>query len=147
MHGLVVSHLDCVNSLLYRVPYVEIKKMQQVQNLAARLTLSRAKYDSNSQCLINLQWLPIQKRIEFKFLILVYNSLDHCAPWYFQELCKEKRSQETRTPLRISIQGPRSRGYKKKNFCRQSISCYRPKTVEHFIYSSKTSQQHWRIQN
>ena len=45
---LVVLHLDYVNSLLCRVSDCEIKKMQIVKNLAAKLTLSRSKYDSGS---------------------------------------------------------------------------------------------------
>ena len=61
MHGLVVLHLDYANFLLYRVPHCEINKIQS-ENLDAKFILSRSEYNSYSQCLINLHWLPIQQR-------------------------------------------------------------------------------------
>ena len=61
--------------------------------MAAKLTLSRLKYDSSSQCLTNLHWLPFQQRIEFKILMLMYNSLDQHVPLYLQECLKRKETR------------------------------------------------------
>ena len=47
----VMSHLDYCNSLLADLPDVDIGKFQRIQNICAKLTLGRMKYDSNTQCL------------------------------------------------------------------------------------------------
>ena len=50
------------------------------------VVLRRDKYDSSSQALFDLHWLPIKSRIEFKILTFVYNcSIGH-APKYLTEL-------------------------------------------------------------
>ena len=47
---LVLSHLDYANSILGGLPKSSINKMQAVQNLAAKITLGKCKYDSASRC-------------------------------------------------------------------------------------------------
>ena len=127
IHSLLVSHLDYAHSLLYWVPDREIKKMQTVQNLSAKLTLWRSKYDSSSQCLIDLCWLPLQQIIEFKILTLVYSSLDHHAALYLQELLRRKEarrqglcSQSGNKVLEVSVT-------KRKPFTDRTFSVAGPK--------------------
>ena len=74
----VVSHLDYCNSILAGLPNSEIKRMQRVQNIAAKLVLGKSKFHSSLECLWELHWLPINKRIQFKVLVLVFKCLD-CA--------------------------------------------------------------------
>ena len=50
MVSLVLSHLDYANSLLGNLK-ISIRKMQLVQNIAARITLGKRKYDSATSCL------------------------------------------------------------------------------------------------
>ena len=40
----VVSHLDYCNSILAGLPNSEIKRMQRVQNIAAKLVLGKSKF-------------------------------------------------------------------------------------------------------
>ena len=52
--ALVLSHLDYTNSLLGGLPKSSINKMQAVQNIAAKVTLRKQKYDSATSCLFQL---------------------------------------------------------------------------------------------
>ena len=46
--SLVLSHLDYANSLLGGLPKSSINKMQAVQNMAAKITLGKGKFDSHN---------------------------------------------------------------------------------------------------
>ena len=108
MVSLVLSHLDYANSLLGNLLKTSINKMQLVQNIAARITLGRRKYDSATSCLQKLHWLPIQQRIEFKIISLVHKCINGTAPPYLQRLIqytkptrKGLRSEEDTTRLLV----------------------------------------------
>ena len=82
VHAFVSSKLDRCNSLLYGLPNYQIKKLQHVQNAAARLiTLSR-KHEHITSILLNLHWLPINYRIMFKILLITYMAPKNLAASY-----------------------------------------------------------------
>ena len=54
---IVVTHLDNFNELFYKLPHTDIKKLQWVQKAVAKLVLWKAKYDSVTSCMKNLDWL------------------------------------------------------------------------------------------
>lgn len=80
LHSIVGSRLDYCNVLLYGVNKSVIHKFQKVQNAAARLISRRRKRDSVSDVLVKLHWLPIEKRIIFKLLVLTYTIFNRTAP-------------------------------------------------------------------
>ena len=90
MVSLVISHLDYANGLLGGLPKCTIDQLQRVQNIAAKIVLGKGKYDSLTRCLGELHWLPIQHRIEFKIITLVYKSLHGLAPQYLTNLLTRK---------------------------------------------------------
>ena len=49
--GLVLSHLDYSNAILVNLPSNAIHKMQQVQNMAARIVLQDEQESSTTKCL------------------------------------------------------------------------------------------------
>ena len=75
LHTFVTSRIDYCNGLLYGLPDCEIAKLQRVQNAAARLLMSCKKYDYIMPVLINLHWLPVRYRINFKILLLTFKAL------------------------------------------------------------------------
>ena len=96
--SLVISHLDYCNAILYGIAVSELQKMQRIQNMCAKLILNRSKYDSSSQALYDLHWLPIKYRIEFKILCFMYNCHMGTSPEYLIELLS--KPEETRPGLR-----------------------------------------------
>ena len=66
VHAFVSSRLDFCNSLLFGLPKQTLKKLQHVQNVAARIVTLTRKYEHITPVLYNLHWLPIEERIIFK---------------------------------------------------------------------------------
>ena len=84
--GLVTSHLDYANALYIGLLDCDIAKIQCVQNVTAKVVLSKTKYDSATEALKELHWLPIRFRVIHKLLTLVYKSLKGNALKYLQDL-------------------------------------------------------------
>ena len=87
--GLVMSHLDYINALLVILPDCDIKKFQQMQNMSAKLILQWGKYDSTRESLLDLHWLPIHCRIQFKMVVFVYKCMNNQALQYLSNLLVE----------------------------------------------------------
>ena len=71
VQAIIMSRLDYCNGLLYGTPAVHPGKLQRLQNAAARLVCTVSRYDPITPSLINLHWLPVTHRIEFKIAMLV----------------------------------------------------------------------------
>ena len=125
--GLVISHLDFNNCLLYGLPNVDINKLQRIQNMCAKLVLGKTKYDSSTQCLKELHWLPIRARIEHKFLSIVYVCLFAEGPQYLKKqlvVVKPTRELRSNSETSIKLYEPRT---KLKTFKARSFSVVGPK--------------------
>ena len=92
VQAIIMSRLDYCNGLLYGTPAVHLGKLQRLQNAAARLVCAVSRYDHITQSLINLHWLPVTYRIEFKIAMLVHTCLYGVAPQYLFYLIKIKES-------------------------------------------------------
>ena len=88
IHALVSSRLDYANSLFSGMPKYQIARLQRVQNMAARIVLRIRKFDHITPALRELHWLPVEKRIVFKILLLTFKCLNGAAPLYLKELLK-----------------------------------------------------------
>ena len=76
--SLVMSRLDYSKCVLYGLPKCTVSGLQAVQNLAARIV--------THERLMELHWLPVDKRIEYKLLLYTYKGLHGLAPGYLCEL-------------------------------------------------------------
>ena len=81
MSTLVQSHMDYVNAIFIGLPEITIRKMQRIQNIAAKIVLNRDRNSSATACLIELHWLPTASRIKYKTLVLVYCLGVHSIIW------------------------------------------------------------------
>ncbi|PIK47658.1 hypothetical protein BSL78_15465 [Apostichopus japonicus] len=72
--SLIMPRLDYCNSLLFGLPDSTLKKLQTVQNSAARLISCSSRHDHMSPVLQSLHWLPVKHRSIYKLLLLTYKS-------------------------------------------------------------------------
>ena len=86
VHALVTSRIDYCNSLLAGISESLLKRLVNIQRTAARIVTRKRKYDPISHDLVELHWLPIKQRIDFKIIVLVYKCLHQSAPNYLAEL-------------------------------------------------------------
>ena len=140
VHTLVTSRLDYCNSLLIGVSRSLITSLQNVQRTSARIIAKRAKYDSITPVLIDLHWLPIQQRIQFKALLLVYKALHKQSPSYISDLLQlhlpQRRLRSSTSALQLLE--PRTHSV---SFADRSISCFGPRewnTLPNHIKTAKT---------
>ena len=82
--GLILSRLDYCNGLLTSVPVSHRKRLQSLQNWAARLIYRTNRRQDSSPLLQSLHWLPISKRVRYKLLLLVYKTFHKQSPQYMQ---------------------------------------------------------------
>ena len=92
IHAYITSKLDNCNSLFYGLPTYMINKIQIIQNAAARIVTFTKKTDYITPVLCKFHWLPVQYRIIFKILLLVYKGLNGLAPAYISELLHYRTS-------------------------------------------------------
>ena len=78
--SLVTPRIDYCNSLLNGIPKTTLNK------LTARLITSTSHRIHITPVLKDLHWLPIQYRIQFKRLVLVYKALQGQSPVYIRKL-------------------------------------------------------------
>ena len=100
--SLMMLHIDYANSLLVGLSQCDIWKVKTIQNMAAKLTLKRTKYDSHMAAFIDLTLAPYKGIIGFKVLTLVHQCLDQKAPLYLIEMLTRK--DERRSGLRSNAQ-------------------------------------------
>lgn len=120
VQGLVVSHLDYANVLLAGLPKCLMKKLQLIQNYAAKIICGKRKFDSVTECMKELHWLPCSVRSDFKTLCLVYKSINNLAPLYLMEMFNLKQNSRLLRSSKdtLMLQVPKT---KRKTFADRSI--------------------------
>ena len=78
--------------------------------MCARLICHESKYCPITPLLVDLHWLPVKFRIEFKILLIVFKIFRGLAPLYLSFLITSKplskynlRSSEETTSLKASL--------------------------------------------
>jgi len=88
VHAFISMHLDYCNSLLCRICDTLLRRLQSVQNAAARVITRTPRRDHITPILHHLHWLPVQQRVAFKLAVLVYKALNNRAPEYLSQDCR-----------------------------------------------------------
>ena len=99
IHALVTSRLDCGNGNLCNLPDFQNSRLQRILHIAARILTLSSPSCSITPILIELHWLPINKRIEYKILLLTFKAINNLAPQYISDMLKPYPSPR---PLRSS---------------------------------------------
>src|SRR6056300_91499 len=119
VHSFVSSKLDNCNSLLLGLPNKLLEKLQFVQNAAAKVINLSRKQEHVTPILINLHWLPIKSRIEYKTLLLTFKALHGLSPVYIQDLIsryKPKRNLRSSSQLLLTAQSYNLESYGHRSF-------------------------------
>lgn len=84
--ALVLSRLDYANGVYLGLPIGLQRRLQTVQNQAARLAYNLPRRQSISSTLRKLHWLPVQERCNFKIGCLVFKALQGQGPRFISDL-------------------------------------------------------------
>uniref|UniRef100_A0A8C6Q7R0 Reverse transcriptase domain-containing protein n=1 Tax=Nothobranchius furzeri TaxID=105023 RepID=A0A8C6Q7R0_NOTFU len=80
IHTFISSRLDYCNSLFTCLSKTSLNRVQVVQNACTRLLTKSSKHTHITPLLLQLHWLPVNFRVHFKILVLVYRALHGQAP-------------------------------------------------------------------
>ena len=82
-NALVSSRLDYCNSLFRSLSKFSLRKLQCIQNSAARIVSNTSRYTRITPVLKKLHWIPVEQRTLFKTATLVYKYRHTGFPRYF----------------------------------------------------------------
>ena len=124
IHALVTSRLDYGNATLFGLPESQMVRLQRMLHIAARILTLTPPTNHITPVLKELHWLPIEKRIHYKIVLLTFKALHGLAPQYIIDLLMP---YSTPRPLRSSeanlLTVPRTRA---KSFGDRAFSCAAP---------------------
>ena len=125
VHAFITSRIDYCNSLLLHAPDYLIKRLQSIQNSAARLVCRTRKFSHITPVLYSLHWLPVAQRIDFKVLMMVFKILHDQAPSYLSDLISRRQpGRTTRSSIELRLFEPR---YKQEFYGRRAFSVAAPR--------------------
>jgi hypothetical protein len=119
VHAFISSRLDCNNSLLFGLPATQLKRLQMLQNTAARIVTKTRRKEHITSELIKLHWLPIKYRINYKILTLTYKCLSNEAPEYLIDLLEvnqPSRNLKSAVAICLTIPDSGTKSYKDRAF-------------------------------
>jgi hypothetical protein len=120
VHAFITSKIDVNNSLLYGLPDTLLQRLQRIQNSAARLVTRSKKHDHITPILCELHWLPVQQRILYKVLLIVFKAIHNLAPMYVADMIVQKpdskRSMRSNENSLLIVPRARTTTYGDRNF-------------------------------
>jgi hypothetical protein len=72
IYAFVTNKLDYCNSLLLGAPAYQLKRVQRIQNVTARILSGAGAMDHITPVLRDLHWLPVAKRVIYKVLLMLH---------------------------------------------------------------------------
>ena len=101
INTLVFSKMFYCSSVWSNTAEKNLKKLQTVQNFAARIVTGSRKYEHITPVLKDLQWLPVKLQLYYRDAILAYKCMNGHAPSYLSSQFIE-RCDESKRPTRSS---------------------------------------------
>lgn len=121
VHSFITSRIDFNNCLLIGLPKTLLRKVQILQNSAARLIKKIPKRSHISGTLQELHWLPVAHRIDYKVILTVFKALHQLAPQYISDLLSVKPDEHSlryrvNDQNRLVVTVPKGKIYSCRNF-------------------------------
>ena len=91
VQALITSRLDYCNSLLTTITSAQVNQLQKMQNKAARLVTRTPRLHHITPVLKQLHCLPLECRIQFKVIVMVFKCLHNEAPSYLCDLLQPRK--------------------------------------------------------
>ena len=105
-----------------------LQRLQLLQNYAARLVYKIPKFCHITPYLKDLHWLPVQARIQFKLLTIVFKCIRGNGPQYLSELlCRKMTRPGLRSANSIILYIPRTLSRAEQSTADRSFSISGPK--------------------
>ena len=85
-----------VRSVIIFFPFICFftRKLQRIQNAAARLICQQSRFFHITPLLFDLHWLQVKFRIEFKILLITFKALKDLAPTYMNSFISIKSTSQ-----------------------------------------------------
>ena len=80
MNAFVFSTMYYCSTVWANTSQRNIKKLQLVQNFAARIVLGFKKFDHISQGIKSLNWLTVEERLYFNDAVMVFKCVNNLVP-------------------------------------------------------------------
>ena len=87
----LLSPLDYCNCLLYGIAKYQRDKLQRIQNTAARLEMGLKRSDHVTP----MHWPLVEKRIEFKILLITYKTINGQSADYLKPIIEMYQPSRT----------------------------------------------------
>ncbi|KAK9395419.1 hypothetical protein NXF25_018780 [Crotalus adamanteus] len=85
------------------LPLKGVRRLQLVQNAAARAIVGAPRYAHVSPILRELHWLPVGLRMQFKVLVITFKALHGIGPGYLQDRILPHSSQRPVRSHRLGL--------------------------------------------
>ena len=99
MYGISLYHYTCTCGVTFKfcemscsiihvicLPQTTIAPLQRVQNAAARLVFELGPRQHVTPCLLQLHWLPVRWRIQFKLCCIMHSVFNGKCPVYLSDI-------------------------------------------------------------
>ena len=82
INALVFSKLFYCSSVWSSISGKNIKKLQYIQNFAARIISGHRKYDHVTPILRELQWIPVKEQLFYRDAVMAFKCMNRMVPEY-----------------------------------------------------------------
>ena len=134
--SIIGSRLDYCNSALAGISNHNVKRLQRVQNSAARTVANAHGRCSVSAIMKDLHWLPIDKRIDYKVALTTFKLLSTSQPKYLRTVLNLPVAVR---PLRSANCKLLDIPFSKTVFCSRAFSSYAPRLWNNLLQSLRDS--------
>ncbi len=89
---LVLSKLFYCSVVWSNTMAKNVKKLQLVQNFAAKIITNTHKFDHITPVLHDLKWLPVDRYLIYRDTLQIYKCLKGLSPVYLKDQCQQRTS-------------------------------------------------------